>query len=132
MGLPKKILLIDDDEINNFVAEEWVKQSGLEVRLMVMSDAFLALEYLKECAPHDFPDIILCDLSMPGYDGFDFLNQYETLYYLNNVQTQIIMMSATLLDKDQKRLKAFSCITAAMVKNTVQENFRMIKDNYLK
>lgn len=132
MGLPKKILLIDDDEINNFVAEEWIKQSGLDVQLMVMSDAFQALEYLKSCTPQNFPDIILCDLSMPGCDGFDFLQHYESLLYLNNLQTQIIMMSATLLEKDQKRLAAFRCLTAAMVKNTVQENFRIINDTYLK
>lgn len=132
MGPIKKVLLIDDDEINNFVASEWIKQSGLQIQLMAMTDAYQALEYLKDCAPHDFPDLIMCDLSMPGYDGYDFLKYYETFYYLNNIQTQIIMMSASLMDKDQCRLKAFNCITAAMVKSTVQENFRIINDNYLK
>lgn len=131
MGLPKKILLIDDDEINNFVADEWIKQSDFDIRLIVMSDAFQALEYLEECDPQDFPDLILCDLSMPGYDGFDFLNHYESSYYLKNLQTQIIIMSATLAEKDQRRLDAYRCLTAAMVKKTVQENFRIIKDNYL-
>lgn len=64
-----RILYIDDDFRTREAVLEVLELSGARVALAASpSDGMLALEVFK-------PHVILCDLDMPGEDGFDFVRK---------------------------------------------------------
>ena len=63
--MPIRILLVDDDEAFRSVTAIALESEGCEVN--VANDAYAALAALNE----DHPDVIVCDLNMPGLDGRD-------------------------------------------------------------
>ena len=61
--MPIRILLVDDDEAFLSVTAIALESEGCVVN--VANDAYAALAALNE----DHPDVIVCDLNMPGLDG---------------------------------------------------------------
>ena len=68
------ILLIDDDEIVNFLNKIIIDRSGIVKNVIVASSATEALELLEKMAQKGvWPDIMLVDINMPGVDGWKFI-----------------------------------------------------------
>jgi two-component system, sensor histidine kinase and response regulator len=65
----QKILLAEDDPVTRQSIRLLLEQEGLDVA--VASDGGEALRYLRENGP---PHLILLDLSMPGMDGWGFMD----------------------------------------------------------
>jgi CheY-like chemotaxis protein len=61
------VLVIDDDE--DVRAALGARLEGLGHRVLLAEDAEAGLQLLKS----DEPDLVLCDLQMPGLDGFGFM-----------------------------------------------------------
>lgn len=64
----KTILIIDDNENFRLVLSDWLDYKGFSVLSAENGHDGCAL------AQSHFPDLILCDLNMPGMDGFEVLN----------------------------------------------------------
>ncbi len=129
--MKKKILLIDDDEINNFIAEEWLKSHQDEAELHTTSNVEDALVYLRSCIDKDYPNLILCDLKMPMYNGFEFIELYEDEFYSDHPNTILLVVSSSLRKQDIGQAKAYSSVSGYIAKHSIQENFRFIFERYL-
>lgn len=69
-----RILLIDDDETDQYIARQLIKRTQLPYELVIANDGVEALDML---AGSDIkPDIILLDINMPRMDGHEFLAEY--------------------------------------------------------
>ena len=62
--LPRKILIIDDEESIRALLDEYLEIVGFEVR--TAASGFEGLDAMKK---DDF-GLVICDVSMPGMDGF--------------------------------------------------------------
>jgi len=62
--LGARVLLVEDDPINQIVAEKFLRQFGLEVE--IAGNGRVALERFPAVAP----DLVLMDIHMPEMDGF--------------------------------------------------------------
>jgi CheY-like chemotaxis protein len=71
----KKILLVDDDKIFNYLTKLTLKEHGITCIIDEALDGQEALEYIANA--DELPDIILLDINMPRIDGFEFLKEYE-------------------------------------------------------
>lgn len=76
-----KILLVEDNVIDAFIAEKVVGMSGADVRLEIAEGAEQALkllmnQYRENC---ELPDLILVDQYMPILDGMQFLDAFAAL-----------------------------------------------------
>ncbi len=76
-----KALVIDDDPIFQYIAEKIFKKTNLFIETGCFLDAESALDYLKKNKDNseELPDIILLDLYMPSFSGWEFLNQYDKI-----------------------------------------------------
>lgn len=106
-----KILLIDDDEINNFTVNAVLKRVGSIQSYAIKDNGWDALEYLKAHDNKDtFPDFIFVDINMPEMDGFEFLERYEATFWLQHPDTRISMLSSSVSERDRERALQFSSV----------------------
>ncbi|MCJ7772599.1 MAG: response regulator, partial [Desulfobacterales bacterium] len=65
------VLLIDDNEIDNFVAKKVIEKSGFAEKVITVQSARYALDYLntESSSEDELPDIIFLDIGMPEMDG---------------------------------------------------------------
>ncbi len=76
------ILLVDDDEINNFISIKLIKKALLNTEIMACLHGKYAIEQLLEIQkkdPNQLPDYILLDINMPIMNGWEFLDEYTRL-----------------------------------------------------
>lgn len=125
-----RILSIDDDEINNFVAEEWLKSNTVHTDFVAFTSAEDALQHLRSCTKAVYPHLLLCDLNMPMYDGFEFIELYENEFYPEYPETKLVVLSASLRKQDIDKAKSYPSVSDFVAKNSVQQNFEHILEQY--
>lgn len=67
------ILLIDDNDAERGVTRKILEQAGYSVREAVDGESGLALFRTKP------PELVLCDLMMPGRSGFEVVRELKAL-----------------------------------------------------
>jgi PAS domain S-box-containing protein len=88
-----RILLVEDNELNQQVAREFLVKGGLNVS--VANNGQDALEQVR----HNVFDAVLMDLHMPVMDGFEATRRIRELPVVGNVP--IIAMTAAALEEDR-------------------------------
>lgn len=96
-----RILLVEDNELNQQVANEFLSKGGLNVT--VADDGLQALQKVQD----ETFDAILMDLHMPVMDGFESTRRIRALPQGANLP--IIAMTAAALDEDRA-----ACMAAGM------------------
>lgn len=96
---PKRILLVDDDEINRFVARRLLESRGYAVTLA--ADGQAALDVVQAQQTQSF-DLVLMDVSMPGMDGYATTRQLRSLGYA----LPIIALTAHAVRGERERCEA--------------------------
>ncbi|HKR05734.1 MAG TPA: response regulator [Bacteroidia bacterium] len=98
-----KVLLIDDNTLDNFVNKKLVEMNSFASKVEVFESAQAALDYLKNEKTENLPDIIFLDIMMPIMDGFQFLDKFELLHESIHTKCKIIMLSTSDSFKDLNR-----------------------------
>ena len=90
-----KVLLIDDNSIDNFVNKKLLEMTGFSGEVIVHESAVTALEYLKKEKQGQLPEVIFLDIMMPDMDGFGFLEEFARLGKDYQNRCKIIMLSTS-------------------------------------
>lgn len=99
------VLLVDDDEITNFIHERIIQASNCIEQINATQTGKDALEYLQRQYEEGFPkpDLILLDINMPGMNGWEFLSKFRRLPdHLKNDIT-IVMLTTSQNPDDETR-----------------------------
>ena len=101
----KSVLLIDDNEIDNFINERMISTSGFSNKVVVKTSCDDAILFLKEVENNAdaIPDIVFLDLNMPGKDGFAFLADFESLSDIVKGKCRIVVLSSSISPDDINR-----------------------------
>lgn len=95
----KKILLVEDNEMNLEIAEEILKDAGFEVD--TANDGTVAVEKMKNAVPGQY-DLILMDVQMPIMNGYDATKAIRKLPNKKIANIPIFAMTANAFDEDRK------------------------------
>ena len=105
----KKVLLIDDDTVTNFINKKLIKKSGLADEILVAENGKQGLDMLLATTSNNQrpPDVILLDINMPILNGFQFLQRLQG-FEINFVETiKIAILSSSDNADDKARAKSF-------------------------
>lgn len=95
----KRILLVEDNELNQEIAAEILKEAGFLVD--VADDGIIAVEKMASAAS-DCYDLILMDVQMPRMNGFAATREIRRLSDNKKANIPIIAMTANAFDEDKK------------------------------
>ena len=98
-----KILLVEDNRVNQIVATQFLEKRGHEVRLA--GNGRVALESLQKYVP----DLILMDVQMPEMDGLQATAAIRECESKSGKHIPIIAMTAHAMARDKER-----CLQAGM------------------
>lgn len=126
----RSILLIDDDEISNFLCKETIRLSGVAKEVMTFINADDALSYLSKLDQKRFPDLIFLDINMPGMDGWEFLEDFKKLRTSIRKKVTIIILSSSKYKFDVEKSKKFIEVGEYISKPLTMEILSSILNKY--
>ena len=95
----KKVLLVEDNELNQEIAVEILEEAGFVVD--VAEDGIVAVDKMAGAAS-DCYDLILMDIQMPKMNGFMATREIRTLSDNRKANIPIIAMTANAFEEDKK------------------------------
>ena len=114
------VLLVEDDEITNFISTNVLKGLGIK-NVKAVENGLQACSYLEE----NCPDLIFLDISMPVMDGFEFLENIEKKGDCSD-KTQIVILTSSMRPSDRKKAEMFNNIIAYIEKPLDAEKVKKI------
>ena len=105
LELDAKILLVEDNPINQMVAQKMLEKLGITSKV-----ANNGIEAIKHLTQESF-DLVLMDCQMPEMDGFDATREVRQIGIkaINDKQVPIVAMTANVMSGDRER-----CIKVGM------------------
>ena len=92
----KRVLLVEDNELNQEIAEDILSEEGMLVE--TAADGSLAVEILREKGP-DYFDFVLMDIQMPIMNGYEATKAIRSMY--PKARLPIIALSANAFEEDK-------------------------------
>ncbi|RCH55583.1 response regulator [Mucilaginibacter hurinus] len=104
------VLLVDDDEINNFISIKLIKKAILNTDISACLNGRFAIDQLLAKDPNDLPDYILLDINMPIMNGWEFLDEYNRLNIDPLKKTKIYIISSSVFSNDIAKAKSYPLV----------------------
>ncbi|MDX2218596.1 MAG: response regulator [Burkholderiales bacterium] len=99
------ILLIDDNEVDQFLTRRAFAQSGFRVRLETVDDGDQALKFLRRQPPFEsapVPHLVLLDINMPRMGGKDVLRAMKSDETLRRIP--VVALTTSQSDRDKQEM----------------------------
>jgi CheY-like chemotaxis protein len=120
------VMLIDDNEIDNFINQKMIEGCGFSTNVYVHTSGKSALEFYQnllraENIPADlFPKVIFLDINMPMMDGFQFLEEFRKLATSPHGPVKIIMLTTSINPIDIEKANAGKLVSKFLNKPLTQ------------
>ena len=123
----KKVLIIDDDEISNFISQKLLEQCNIAESIYSYDSAKEALAFIEGCIKHGdlVPDMILLDINMPLMNGWDFLKRFEAISGISKT-TSLYILSSSVYSKDFDTAAKHELVNGYIVKPLSKEKIMEI------
>ncbi|MEN9997242.1 MAG: hypothetical protein RI922_232 [Bacteroidota bacterium] len=111
----KSFLLIEDDDIFNFIHNQIILQVIPDAKITIFKYAQQALDYLNEIHPN-LPDYIFLDLNMPEMNGFEFLDNLSNSGSIDCTKTTIYLVTSSLDHRDSEHANSLEFVKSLIDK----------------
>ncbi|MDB5203359.1 MAG: response regulator receiver protein [Ferruginibacter sp.] len=123
-----KILLVDDDDINNFLTKEILSLQETAPNITAHLFVTDALKFLDDARRNNqpFPEVILVDINMPIRNGWDFLDAFEKIDPEARKHTRLYLYTSSVYYKDIDKAKEYSSVRNVFSKPLTDEMLKEI------
>lgn len=117
------ILIIDDDQINNFLFSRIIKLSDISHNIHTELSAKVALRSILQNieTSHKLPDIIFLDINMPVMNGWEFLEEYQKIPKSVRKNIKLYMLSSSVCLEDINKSKEYADVVDYISKPLTKE-----------
>ena len=124
----KRLLLVEDNELNREIAEELLSENGFVVE--AAEDGTIAVDMVKNSEP-GYYDLILMDVQMPIMNGYDATKAIRQLENPALANIPIVAMTANAFEEDRQTALA-SGMNAHVAKPINVEKLMTVLYSFLK
>ncbi len=96
----KRVLLVEDNELNREIATTLLEETGMTVDSV--NDGDIAVSTINK-APSDRYDLIFMDIQMPKMDGYTATREIRTLSDNRKANIPIVAMTANAFEEDKRK-----------------------------
>ncbi|SFD13609.1 response regulator [Algibacter pectinivorans] len=116
--------IIEDDPTHVYITKRFLNLSGLVESILICSNGKDAFDKLKSIISNGerLPELILLDLNMPIWDGWQFLDAFKTIPIEQKIQIFIVTSSDSEADKE--RAKQYNINSNYIVKPITLEKLK--------
>ena len=108
-----KIIVIDDEQIHNFISIRLFRQVNPALEIFDFTDPELAYQKILSINP----DLIFLDLNMPKINGWDFLEKMAA----DKLQYKVIILTSSVSTFDHDKAKDYSNVLECVEKPIKKE-----------
>ena len=121
----KNVLLVDDDNIFNFLNSTMLQRTGMAGEIHTALNGQQALDMLNGYLSGNaaLPDVILLDLNMPVMDGFGFLEAFKKILLPRKETVSIVIVTSSSNEKDIDRARTMG-ITRYLIKPVDEDQLK--------
>jgi CheY-like chemotaxis protein len=122
--------IIDDDPIFIYGIQRHLKTNQFCTEIIVYENGKKAYDSLKEKHENDLklPDLILLDINMPIWDGWQFLDEFVKMPIQQKIV--IFVVSSSVLQEDFEKAKSYELVSNFIVKPITEEKIKESIESY--
>jgi CheY-like chemotaxis protein len=108
------VMLIDDNELDNFINEKILEANYFSKKIYVNTSAKSALEFLNniitmgEEYKDTYPQVIFVDINMPIMDGFQFIEFFKKNFEERILKPKIAILTSSVYHEDRQKSENIS------------------------
>ena len=116
------ILVVDDDENDQFICEYTIRKFDPAIRVLKAFDGSEALDILHR----ETPNAIILDINMPVMNGFEFLDRYAEEFEVH--APVVAMLTSSHLGTDRERALQYSFVRSYFEKPLQADHLRVMAE----
>jgi two-component SAPR family response regulator len=130
MAVVNRVMIIDDDEINNFICVKNLKDSGFSEEVYYFLRGKDGLEELKNSLPENLPDVIFLDINMPMMNAWEFLEEYTEIAKSFAKEVKLFILSSSVYKRDIAKSSLYKNVTDYIIKPLNKAALKKVTDTY--
>jgi CheY-like chemotaxis protein len=104
------IMLINDDEVFNFIQRKLLNRFEIEMDIIDFTSPRKAKGHLLSLGEKQLPDVVLLDINMPELNGFEFIDLINEEYPEILDKLNIFIVTSSLNPTDYNMAQQYKCI----------------------
>ena len=105
-----KILLIEDDDVTNYINKDLLEGLNIAHEVEIVEDGEKAFEYLSRCGKGSSrvcPELIIFDHQMPNMDGKELIEALDKINFMKENKVVFMFLGVSSLQADIESMKEY-------------------------